>query len=91
MDRFYQSLPALAGFAVSVAPALKPTHEARRRGGDSIARRISAYDTYRLLYSKSIMYYLSNHSRSTTPNNYVNNSLLNHFSGRTSCLNLNNQ
>ncbi|WP_413498873.1 hypothetical protein [Buttiauxella gaviniae] len=39
MDRFYQSLPALAGFAVSVAPALKPTHEARRRGGDSIARQ----------------------------------------------------
>ncbi|WP_407439901.1 hypothetical protein [Lelliottia sp.] len=38
MDRFYQSLPALAGFAVFVAPALKPTHEARRRGGDSIAR-----------------------------------------------------
>jgi hypothetical protein len=40
MDRFYQSLPTLAGFVVSVAPALKPTHEAGRRGGDSIAHGV---------------------------------------------------
>jgi hypothetical protein len=38
MDRLCQSLPVLAGFVVSVAPALKLTHEAGRRGGDSIAR-----------------------------------------------------
>ncbi|MGK7246078.1 hypothetical protein ACSPAH_12500 [Buttiauxella agrestis] len=54
MDCFYQSLPALAGFVVSVAPALKPTHEAGRRGGDSIARmKIFRFWNMRLLHLKN--------------------------------------
>ena len=47
-ERWHPSLPSPAGFCVAHAGALKPTHKAGRRGGESTARQT----TFTYLFSQ---------------------------------------
>ncbi|WP_421081859.1 hypothetical protein, partial [Serratia fonticola] len=49
-DPIHPTAPALARFSLGQATALKPTHEAGRRGGDSIARRVNFFFKKQLIF-----------------------------------------